>query len=129
MANKSEKVSNLKKELQRILNLDQSRIIKHPEWGTVRFEEIQSNIERTYRLAQQLINLPLERLLEKTIDNINALTRQVAVSFEQLDQFSLGIFGNSDKSYHLRSIQQSTNPFFLRHQLRGRLIWLANAAT
>lgn len=112
MANESEKVSNLKKELQRILNLDQSRLIKRPEWGTVRFEEIQSNIERTYRLAQQLINLPLERLLEKTIDNINALTRQVAVSFEHLDQFDLGISGNSDKSYHLRSIQQSTNPFF-----------------
>ena len=98
--------------MQRILNLDQSRLIKRPEWGTVRFEEIQSNIERTYRLAQQLINLPLERLLEKTIDNINALTRQVAVSFEQLDRFSLGISGNSDKSYHVRSIQQSTNPFF-----------------
>lgn len=112
MANESEKVSNLKKELQRILNLDQSRLIRRREWGEFHFEEILSNIERTYRLAQQLINLPLERLLEKTIDNINALTRQVAVSFEQLDQFSLGISGNSDKSYHVRSIQQSTNPFF-----------------
>ncbi len=112
MANESEKVSNLKKELQRILNLDQSRLIRRREWGEFHFEEIQSNIERTYRLAQQLINLPLERLLEKTIDNINALTRQVAVSFEHLDQFSLGISGNSDKSYHVRSIQQSTNPFF-----------------
>lgn len=112
MANESEKVSNLKKELQRILNLDQSRLIRRQEWGTVHFEEIQSNIERTYRLVQQLINSPLERLLEKTIDNINALTRPVAESFEQLDRFRLEFAGNSTKSYHVRSIQQSTNPFF-----------------
>ena len=106
------KVNNLKKELQRILNLDQSKLIRRREWGEFHFEEIQSNIERTYRLAQQLINLPLERLLEKTIDNINALTRQVADSFEQLDRFRLEFAGNSTKSYHVRSIQQSTNPFF-----------------
>lgn len=114
MANESEKVSNLKKELQRILNLDQSRLIRRQEWGTVHFEEIQMNIDRSYRIAQQLSILPIEHLSENTIDSISALASQVAVSFEQLDQLSLETAGdiNSTKSHHVGSVQQSTNPFF-----------------
>lgn len=114
MANKSEKVSNLKKELQRILNLDQARLIRRPEWGTVHFEEIRPNIERTYRLAQQLSILPVELLSENTVDNISTLTRQVADSFGQLDRLSIENAGDmrSAKAQYIQAVQKRTEPFF-----------------
>lgn len=116
MANESEKVSNLKKELQRILNLDQSRLIRRQEWGPVNFEEVQTNIDRSYKLAQQLSILPVELLLENTIDSISALASQVADGFEQLDQWSIETAGNipisSAKAQHIQSVQGTTDPFF-----------------
>ena len=121
MANKSEKVSNLKKELQRIPKPDQVRLIERQEWGETGYEksqpieEIQSETERTYRLAQQLINLPLERLLEKTIDDISDKTRQVIGSYEQSDdQSKIETASDIDliKANYINPIQQTTNAFF-----------------
>ena len=121
MANKSEKVSNLKKELQRIPKPDQVRLIERQEWGETGYEksqpieEIQSEIERTYRLAQQLINLPIERLLEKTIDDISDKARQVNGSYEQFDdQSKIETASDMDliKANYINPIQQTTNAFF-----------------
>lgn len=121
MANKSEKVSNIKKELQRIPKPDQVRLIERQEWGETGYEksqpieEIQSETERTYRLAQQLINLPLERLLEKTIDDISDKTRQVIGSYEQFDdQSKIETAADIDliKANYINPIQQTTNAFF-----------------
>lgn len=117
MANESEKISNLKKELQRILNLDQARLIRRQEWGTVHFEEIQMNIDRTYKLAHLLSILPVELLLENTIDNINMGVRRVADSFERLDRWIIETAGDiavssDDISRHIQSVQGTTNPLF-----------------
>lgn len=120
MANESEKVSNLKKELQRIPKPDQVRLIERQEWGETGYEksqpieEIQSNNERTYRLAQQLINLPIERLLEKTIDDISEKVRQVVGSYEQFDQSKIKTASDIDsiKANYIKSIQATTDSFF-----------------
>lgn len=114
MANKSEKVSNLKMELQRILNLDQRRLISRQEWGTVNFEEVQTNIDRSYKLAQQLSILPVELLLENTIDSIKECACQVASCFEQLDQWSIetAVDIPSTVTTYKDSVRQTTDQFF-----------------
>lgn len=72
------------------------------------------NIDRSYRLAQQLSILPVELLSENTIDNISALTRQVAESFEQLDRLSIENAGDmrSAKTQYIQTVQGMTDPFF-----------------
>ena len=117
MANESEKVSNLKKELQRILNLKPARLIRRPEWRSGHFREIQTNIDRTYKLAHLLSILPVELLLENTIDNINMRARRVVDSFERLDRWIIETAGDiavpgEDLSRHIQSVQGTTNPFF-----------------
>ena len=117
MANESEKVTNLKKELQRILNLNPAGLIRRPEWRSVHFGEIQTNIDRTYKLAHLLSILPVELLLENTIDNINMRVRRVADSFERLDRWIIETAGDiavsgDDLSRHIQSVQGTTNPFF-----------------
>lgn len=114
MANKSEKVSNLKKELQRIFNLDRRRLISRQEWGTVNFEEVRTNINRSYILAQQLSILPVELLLEKRIDNIKECACQVASCFEQLDQWSIetAVDIPSTVTTYKDSVRQTTDQFF-----------------
>lgn len=83
-------INELKKELQSLAAYaDIELISRKDDWGPINFEEARPDIDLALSMATDLLNLPLQYLIDGTAQQIVDNIPQVVARLEEINEFSL----------------------------------------
>ena len=92
MATEKEK-QNLLGNLQELFQFKDTELIDRKEWGVLNFEQIRHDVESVFRIATELVDLPLEHLPSKTANQVSHNIAVIAKVLREMDTFSIDLTG------------------------------------
>lgn len=82
-------VEELKNDLKTFANLDMESLIVRPEWGELNFETWRAEIEGAFLTVNSLLKLPLEKLAEKPLVQIQKVLNELTQAIGSINKFSV----------------------------------------
>jgi hypothetical protein len=89
MANDN-RIKQLRKTLKDVLSYQNKEMItRREEWGPISFVAAEKEIKTTFKLANDLLNLPLEYLSDQTADEISTSLANLLPQLKEIDSFTI----------------------------------------
>lgn len=82
-------LDRLKAQNERILKHDKAALITRPKWGEITFDDVRSDFDRVYWLANQIPTYPIEVLPDQVVNHFISQIETVANHLDQIDKFNL----------------------------------------
>ena len=87
-------VSNIKEELDKLLEFEKESLIKRNEWGEINLEIARQDFNNIFEIANYLKILPIEFLPDNIAQALYSSLQKVIALFNKIDQFSIANTAN-----------------------------------
>lgn len=87
----NELVAQLKEKIQVGLEFKDKDLVSRPEWGSITFDAAQEDLDRIFSVLGHLAILPIEKLTDQAVRDIQSSLDQVIQTFEAIDKFSIEV--------------------------------------
>lgn len=65
------------------------KLIKRPEWGNVNFEDIRNEIETAFRLAEEIVRLPIQMVDDGAVWEMEREFSGIGERFKRIDEYEM----------------------------------------